>query len=40
MQADELVCLDWRYGLPEVFVVGDLPLPDVVFEVDLTTDIR
>ena len=40
VQADELVCLDWRYGLPEVFVVGELPLPDVVFEVDLTTDIR
>ncbi|MDE0193811.1 MAG: Uma2 family endonuclease [Gammaproteobacteria bacterium] len=40
VQADELVCLDWRYGLPDVFVVGELPLPDVVFEVDLTTDIR
>jgi len=40
VQADELVCLDWRYGPPEVFVVGELPLPDVVFEVDLTTDIR
>ena len=40
VQADELVCLDWRYGLPEVFVIGELPLPDVVFEVDLTTDIR
>ena len=40
VQADELVCLDWRYGLPDVFVVGEIPLPDVVFEVDLTTDIR
>ncbi|MDE0442276.1 MAG: Uma2 family endonuclease [Gammaproteobacteria bacterium] len=40
VQADELVSLDWRYGLPDVFVVGELPLPDVVFEVDLTTDIR
>ena len=40
VQADEMVCLDWRYGLPEVFVVGELPPPDVVFEVDLTTDIR
>ena len=40
VQADELVCLDWRYGLPDVFVVGELPLPDVVFEVDLTTDVR
>ena len=40
VQADELVCLDWRYGLPDVFVVGEIPLPDVVFEVDLTTDVR
>ena len=40
VQADELVCLDWRYGLPDVFVVGEHPLPDVVFEVDLTTDVR
>ena len=40
VQADELVCLDWRYGLPDVFEVGEIPLPDVVFEVDLTTDIR
>ena len=40
VQADELVSLDWRYGLPDVFVVGEIPLPDVVFEVDLTTDIR
>ena len=40
VQADELVCLDWRYGLPDVYVVGEIPLPDVVFEVDLTTDVR
>ena len=39
-QADELIYLDYRYEVPDVFVVGDLPLPDVVFEVDLTTDIR
>ena len=39
-QADELIYLDYRYDVPDVFVVGDLPLPDVVFEVDLTTDIR
>ena len=39
-QADELIYTDWRYGVPEVFVVGDFPLPDVAFEVDLTTDIR
>ena len=39
-QADELIYLDYRYDLPDVFVVGDLPLPDVVLEVDLTTDIR
>ncbi|MDE0661758.1 MAG: Uma2 family endonuclease [Gammaproteobacteria bacterium] len=39
-QADELVYLDYHYEVPDVFVVGDLPLPDVVFEVDLTTDIR
>lgn len=39
-QADELIYLDYDYDVPDVFVVGDLPLPDVVFEVDLTTDIR
>ena len=39
-QADELVYLDYHHEVPDVFVVGDLPLPDVVFEVDLTTDIR
>ena len=40
VQADELVYLDYRYDVPDVFVVGALPLPDVVFEVDLTTDIQ
>ncbi|MCY4058537.1 MAG: hypothetical protein OXG44_11100, partial [Gammaproteobacteria bacterium] len=40
VQADELVYLDYHYEVPDVFVVGELPLPDVVFEVDLTTDIR
>ena len=39
-QADELVYLDYHYDVPDVFVVGELPLPNVVFEVDLTTDIR
>ena len=39
-QADELVYLNYHYDVPDVFVVGELPLPDVVFEVDLTTDIR
>ena len=39
-QADELIFLDYRYAVPDVFVVGEFPLPDVVFEVDLTTDIR
>ena len=39
-QADELVYLDYHYAVPDVFVVRELPLPDVVFEVDLTTDIR
>lgn len=39
-RADQLIYLDYRYEVPDVFVVGDLPLPDVVFEVDLTTDIR
>ena len=39
-QADELIFLDYRYAVPNVFVVGEFPLPDVVFEVDLTTDIR
>ncbi|MCY3621486.1 MAG: hypothetical protein OXH68_07220 [Gammaproteobacteria bacterium] len=39
-QADELVYLNYHYDVPDVFVVGELPLPDVAFEVDLTTDIR
>ena len=39
-QADELIFLDYRYAVPDMFVVGEFPLPDVVFEVDLTTDIR
>ena len=39
VSADELICLDCRYDLPDVFVVGEVPLPDVVFEVDLTTDV-
>ena len=39
-EADEVIYLDYRYEVPDVFVVGELPLPDVVFEVDLTTDIR
>ena len=39
-QADQLIYLDYHYEVPDVFVVGALPLPDVVFEVDLTTDIR
>ena len=40
VQADELIYLDYRYAVPAVFVIGELPHPDVVFEVDLTTDIR
>ena len=39
-QADDLIFLDYRYAVPDVFVVGEFPLPDVVFEVDLTTDIH
>ena len=39
-EADELIFLDCPEYLPEVFVVGAFRLPDVVFEVDLTTDIR
>ena len=39
-QADELIYLDRRDHPPRVIVVGDFPLPDVVFEVDLTTDVR
>ena len=39
-QADQLIYLDCPGVLPRVFVVDAFPLPDVVFEVDLTTDIR
>lgn len=39
-QADELIYLDCRDQPPQVIVVGAFPLPDVVFEVDLTTDVR
>ena len=39
-QADQLIYLDCPVVLPRVFVVDAFPLPDVVFEVDLTTDIR
>ena len=39
-EADELIYLDGPESLPDVFVIGVHPLPDVVFEVDLTTDIR
>ena len=40
VEADELIYLDYHYLVPDVFVVGETSLPDVVFEVDLTTDIR
>ena len=39
-QPDQMIYLDRPDELPEVIVVGNFPLPDVVFEVDLTTDIR
>ena len=39
-RADQLVYLERPKVLPPVFVVDAFPLPDVVFEVDLTTDIR
>ena len=39
-EADDLIYLDGPESLPDVFVIGVHPLPDVVFEVDLTTDIR
>lgn len=39
-QADQLIYLETPRSLPRVFVVDAFPLPDVVFEVDLTTDIR
>jgi len=39
-QADQLIYLETPRSLPRVFVVDAFPLPDVVFEVDPTTDIR
>ena len=40
-QPDESIYLDRPYDMPRIIVVkGDFPLPDVVFEVDLTTDVR
>ena len=39
-QADQLIYLDCPERPPEMIVVGAFPLPDVVFEVDLTTDVR
>ena len=39
-QADQLVYLACPEQPPQVIVVGAYPLPDVVFEVDLTTDVR
>ena len=40
VQADQLVYLHCPERPPRVIVVGAFPLPDVVFEVDLTTDVR
>lgn len=40
VQADQLVYLACPAHPPQVIVVGAYPLPDVVFEVDLTTDVR
>ena len=40
VQADQLVYLACPEQPPQVIVVGAYPLPDVVFEVDLTTDVR
>ena len=40
VRADQLIYLDCPAAAPQVIVVGDFPLPDVVFEVDLTTDVR
>lgn len=39
-QPDQMIYLDCPDELPQVIIVGNFPLPDVVFEVDLTTDIR
>jgi len=40
VQADQLVYLARPEDPPPVIVVGSFPLPNVVFEVDLTTDVR
>ena len=40
VRADQLIYLDCPPAPPRVIVVGQFPLPDVVFEVDLTTDVR
>ena len=40
VQADQLIYLRCPERPPRVIVVGAFPLPDVVFEVDLTTDVR
>ena len=37
---DQMIYLDCPVDPPRMIVVGNYPLPDVVFEVDLTTDIR
>ena len=37
---DQMIYLECPDDLPHMIVVGTFPLPDVVFEVDLTTDIR
>ena len=39
-EADEIIYLDRPDEFPDNVVVGRLRLPDVVFEVDLTTDVR
>lgn len=39
-QPDQMIYLDCPDEPPQVIIVGNVPLPDVVFEVDLTTDIR
>ena len=39
-RADQLIYLDCSVAPPEAIIVGDFPLPNVVFEVDLTTDVR
>ena len=40
VQADQLVYLARPEHPPQAIVVGSFPLPDVVVEVDLTTDVR